>query len=109
MKALRNLAGLVVVAVLAALLLVGARSPAGRAIVKPAGESGRATYNALAGNVTLKWASAVAGNPLLAAAVGMAIYLALILLVPAVRASTRGLVVGGAAAAALAAALYFSS
>lgn len=101
MKAIRNILGLAFIATVAAVLLIGAGSSEGKHIVKPLGDSAKATGGSLTKSFTgLGWVGDLAGNAWAGVGVAAVLALALILLVPAVGSST-----GRRAAAVLAAAV----
>jgi hypothetical protein len=105
-KLLRNLAGAAVLAVVAVLLLVGARSPSGSSILSPLGQSAAATGRAWRANIPgLRLASEVAGNAWAALAVASVLIVLATWLIPAAR-SGRGMVVIGVLAAVLGFVLY---
>lgn len=106
MRAIRNAAGLVAVAGIAALLLIAAQSPAGSAILAPAGASVTATGRALRDNIPgLGLAGRVAGNPVAFLLVLLGVFVVTVVAVPGAR-EGRGMVAAFTVAAALALVMY---
>jgi hypothetical protein len=105
-KAIRNVAGLAVLLILAAVFMVGARSSDGSQIVAPLGDSARATGRSLGGSIGLGWVHGLAGNPRAGVAVAAALALAAILLVPAAGASAGRRLAAVVAGAAVGAVVY---
>lgn len=106
MRTARNLGALLVLAFMATVVLIGLSSPQVADISRPLGQAGAATGRTWRDRLPSLGLHHIAGNQLLAAAVGLALFALLMLLVPAAHGSGRGRTLAAVGSAVVAFVLY---
>jgi hypothetical protein len=104
-KLLRNIGGAFLAVILAIMVIGGFQSATGKSIVNPLETAGKNTWHAIRGLLPTSLTHNTAGHAGAAALIALALFAALVIFVPALRAG-RGLVALAVAAAVVGVLLY---